>query len=34
MHIGFAEDDPEQQALLQLLLQSAGHSVTGFGGVA
>lgn len=34
MHIGIAEDDPDQQALLQLLLQTAGHSVAVFGSVA
>jgi DNA-binding response OmpR family regulator len=34
MHIGLVEDDPDQQALLQLLLQSAGHSVTAYGDVA
>ena len=34
MHISIAEDDPDQQALLQLLMQSAGHSVSVFGSVA
>ena len=34
MHIGIAEDDPDQQVLLQLLLQTAGHSVVVFGSVA
>ena len=34
MHIGIAEDDPDQQALMRLLMQSAGHSVAIFGSVA
>lgn len=34
MHIGLVEDDPDQRALLELLLQSAGHSVTAYGDVA
>lgn len=31
MHICLVEDDPDQQALLVLLLQTAGHSVTAYG---
>jgi len=34
MHIGIVEDDPDQQALVQLLLQTAGHSAAVFGSVA
>lgn len=34
MHIALVEDDPDQQALLRLLLESAGHSVSAFGSVA
>ncbi len=34
MHIGIAEDDPDQQALLRLWLESAQHSVATFGTVA
>lgn len=34
MHIGIAEDDVDQLALLQLWLESAEHSVHGFGTVA
>lgn len=34
MHLGIAEDDPDQQALMRLLLESASHSVAVFGGVA
>jgi len=34
MHISIAEDDPDQQALFKLLMQSAGHSVSVFGSVA
>lgn len=34
MHIGIAEDDVDQLALLQLWLEGAEHSVRGFGTVA
>jgi hypothetical protein len=34
MQVSIAEDDPDRQALLQLLMQSAEHSVTVFGSVA
>ncbi len=34
MHIGIAEDDADQLALLQLWLEGAEHSVRGFGTVA
>jgi len=34
MHIALVDDDPDQQALRRLLLESAGHSVSTFGSVA
>lgn len=34
MHIGIAEDDPDQQDLLRLWLESAQHSVAAYGTVA
>ena len=34
MHIGIAEDDPDQLALLQLRLHDAGHGAEGFASVA
>lgn len=34
MHIGIAEDDPDQQDLLRLWLESAQHSVATYGTVA
>lgn len=34
MHIGITEDDRDQQALLRLLIESAGHTVAVFGSVA
>jgi len=34
MHIGIAEDDPDQAALIGLWLEGAGHSVRAFGTAA
>jgi DNA-binding response OmpR family regulator len=34
MHIGIAEDDPDQLALISLWLEAAQHSVRGFGTAA
>ena len=34
MHIGIAEDDPDQAALISLWLEGAGHSVRSFGTAA